>query len=333
MEDTPQPLHVVGVAGESSNDAVWLSRRIGELLSELQPTTWQGDDPGTAMKWQELGRRTLDPAAGREPAAGDVILASIECETDAWLREPLRRILVFMQATSPSWCLERLRRIAADGARSVTLVFTSRAMASRFGAADYVVPPPIDLGEFIAASHGDRAPSSQLRVATVGQDSRRVIIAPDVGLLHAVAERAGELRLFDPGPLRYNLGSLREVRCFSRREIDIGTMLREADVYWHRALPWWAEDSGRALFGAMAQGIPTLCHRESSHAEYVDDGVDGILYADGSSALAAIDVLRADRTRLHAMGEAARAKAMRLFEPRALARAYASVVERWRALP
>ena len=55
-----------------------------------------------------------------------------------------------------------------------------------------------------------------------------------------------------------------------------------------------------------------------------------MLYADGSSALAAIDALRADRPRLRAMAEAARAKAIRLFEPRALASAYAGVVEQWR---
>src|SRR6185312_14159953 len=100
--------------------------------------------------------------------------------------------------------------------------------------------------------------------------------------------------------------------------------------YLHRALPWWAEDSGRALFGAMAQGIPVLCPRESIYAEYVDDGVDGFIYADEASVLAAIQKLHADRARLCAMAEAARAKAERLFEPRALANAYASVVEQWR---
>ena len=329
-DDTPQPLHVVGVAGDATSDAVWVSRRIGELLSELQPTVWQGDDSGAAMTWQGFGRRTIDPAAGRQPAAGDVMLASIECEVDSWLREPLRRVLVFVHPTSPSWCLERLRRIAADGARPIALVFTSRAMASRFGLVDYVVPPPIDLDEFTPSARGDPAPACDLRVATVGQDGKRVVVAPDAGLLQAVAERAGELRLFDPGPLRYSLGSLAAVRCFARREIDIGGMLRGVDVYLHRALPWWAEDSGHALFGAMTQGIPALCHRESSYAEYVEDGVDGMLYADGSSALAAIDALRADRPRLRAMAEAARAKAIRLFEPRALASAYAGVVEQWR---
>ena len=161
--DAPQPLHVIGVAGDATSDSVWTSRRIGELLSELQPTAWQIEDPGAATTWQGLDRRTIDPATGRQPAAGDVILASIECETDSWLREPLRRALVFMQPASPSWCLDRLRRIAADGSRPVALVFTSRAMAGRFGLADYVVPPPIDVDEFTAAAPGDRAPSPVLR--------------------------------------------------------------------------------------------------------------------------------------------------------------------------
>ncbi len=211
-----------------------------------------------------------------------------------------------------------------------TGIDATRAMARRFGLVDYVVPPPIDLAEFTQAAGTDRAPSSILRVAAVGQDGRRVVVASDAGLLQAAAEQAGQMCLFDPGPLRYSLGSLPAVRCFARREIDIGGMLRAADVYLHRALPWWAEDSGRALFGAMAQGIPVLCPRASSYAEYVDDGVDGFVYADGASALAAIETLRGDRARLRAMAEFARAKAMRLFEPRALANAYASVVEQWR---
>src|SRR6185312_13837123 len=73
-DDAPQPLHVVGVAGEATRDAVWVSRRIGELLSGLQPTAWHGDAAATA--WQGFDARVIDPAAGRQPVAGDVILAS-----------------------------------------------------------------------------------------------------------------------------------------------------------------------------------------------------------------------------------------------------------------
>ena len=140
----------------------------------------------------------------------------------------------------------------------------------------------------------------------------------------------GALLLYDPGPLRYALGLLPGVRCIARSEQTVGDVLRRADVYLHRALPWWAEDGGRTFFGAMAQGVPVLCHHESIYAEYVEDGVDGLLFADAGAATSAIDALRADRARLRAMSQAARAKALRLFEPEALASAYADVVRRWR---
>jgi glycosyltransferase involved in cell wall biosynthesis len=79
----------------------------------------------------------------------------------------------------------------------------------------------------------------------------------------------------------------------------------------------------------MAVGTPVLCHRQSIYAEYVDDGVDGWLYDDDATALSAIDVLRADRAQLAQAGDAARVKARRLFEPRALARAYIDAVTQW----
>ena len=59
------------------------------------------------------------------------------------------------------------------------------------------------------------------------------------------------------------------------------------------------------------------------------DGVDGWLYDDDATVLAAIDALRTDRARLAQAGDAARAKARRLFEPRTLARAYIDGVTQW----
>ena len=81
----------------------------------------------------------------------------------------------------------------------------------------------------------------------------------------------------------------------------------------------------------MARGVPVVCPRESIYAEYIDDGVDGWLYDDTATALAAIDALRGDRSTRLAAGRAAREKAHRIFEPRALAAAYVGVVQRWMA--
>ncbi|HSD00210.1 MAG TPA: glycosyltransferase, partial [Casimicrobiaceae bacterium] len=256
----------------------------------------------------------------------------VEGETDAWLRDPIQRVLVFALSATPSLCLERLRAIAADGARSVALVFDLRARARHFGLGDFVAPPPIDLAEYAETSTRERRPAtSKLRVATVGQDGRRVVVAPDLDLLRAVASQAAELVLFDPGPLRYEVGTTPTIRCVARDEWSFADLVSQADLYLHRTGPWWAEDFGRALFGAMALGVPVLCPRDSMHAEYIDDGVDGWIYDDPPTASAILDALSRDPSRIAHAGRLARTKALRLFDARALTDAYLSVVRRWRA--
>jgi glycosyltransferase involved in cell wall biosynthesis len=323
-------LHVVGRVNDDASDAAWVSRRIGQLLAPLEPVRWKlGPVSAAPTSWTRIDRQTIDVAAGRRPPGGAVILTHIEADTDAWLRESIDRVLVFVQAASPSAYLERLRRVAADGGRPVTLMLTSQAKARRFGGDAIVVPPPIDVSEFPAMPTSRTASVSALRVAVCGQDGRRVVAADDAELLKTLAARAGEMALYDPGPLRYDVGTLRNVHCIARGARTLDGVLAGADVYFHRRLPWWSEGEGRAMFGAMALGVPVVCARDAVFAEYVDDGVDGWLYDDDASALAVIDALRADAARVRAAGVAARAKAQRLFEPSALAHAYVAAVTRW----
>jgi glycosyltransferase involved in cell wall biosynthesis len=258
-----------------------------------------------------------------------VVLAGVGCETDSWLRDPIERIMVFVQPETPSTYLERLRRIAADGARSVSLVFDSRARARRFGLQRHVLPPPIDVREFDSVRRSPRPrDSTELRIALIGQDRRGVVADGDAAHLRALAERAGRLAILDPGPLRRALGAARSVVCVPRDEHGVAPFLAGCDVYLHRTRPWWS-DEPRALFGAMLIGVPVICHRDSMYAEYVSDGTDGWHYDDEAAALRIVDSLRGDASRVEAAGRAAREKASRVFEPRALGHAYVELVRQW----
>jgi glycosyltransferase involved in cell wall biosynthesis len=96
--------------------------------------------------------------------------------------------------------------------------------------------------------------------------------------------------------------------------------------YLYRCEAWWKEGLGRDLFGAMALGVPVLCPRRSIHAEYIRDGVDGILYDDDAGALEALAVLGTDPKRRLALGAAARESARRMFDPGKIAFMYRRLV-------
>ena len=80
----------------------------------------------------------------------------------------------------------------------------------------------------------------------------------------------------------------------------------------------------------MALGIPVLCPRTSIHAEYIRDGVDGILYDDAAGALEALASLRSDPARSAAMGAAIPHAAPQWAPPLATARNEGSTAARLR---
>jgi len=328
---TAERVHVVGPRSSAVGDRGWVTDRLANLLAPLQPTRWHPPaDISETATWTRVDRHTLDVGTQRRPMEGTVIIADVECESDGWLRDPIDRVLVFAQSALPSTYVERLRRFAADGNRPVALMFSSRAMAEKFGCDAIVVPPPIDLAEFAHAGDATgHAAADALDVVTIGQDRRRVVAPDDVELLKVVTTHAGALTVFDPGPLRYDVGMLPRVRCISRGTRPLAEVIGSADFYFHRRLPWWAEDEGRALFGAMASGVPVMCARESIYAEYIDDGVDGWLYDTDQSIVTTLDRLRADRTRVRDAGANARRKALRLFDARTLSAVYVDAVAKW----
>jgi hypothetical protein len=317
---------VVGATLDPVGDATWLAGRLRELLAPLGVRLWNARAVG-GVAWQPLDRHRIDVPAGLRPHGERVALVGLESDAESWLRDPVRHVLVFVQRSPPSASLERLRRIAADGARTLTLVFDSHAKARRFGLQQHVLPPPVAIGEDSAASEA-RAHAGVLRVATIGQDGLRVMVADDGAQLRALAEGAGELRVLDPGPLRYALGASRHVVCVPRDATGIAAFVAAGDVFLQRPAAWWSEDP-RPLLTAMALGVPVLCPRTSVYAEYVDDGHDGWLYDDDADAQRLVAMLRGDRSRVHAAGALARAKVRALLEPRRLVPAYCALVEQW----
>ena len=310
------PVHLIGVDDGSESADAWMLRRLIALLEPLHPVVWPSrrEDAATAC----------GTAVAPFPAEGVQIWVGVDAPIASWLEKSHpQRTLVFAQCAPPSCWLEMLRALAVDGARPLELIVDSRAKARRFGGGHQVVPIPLDVTQFdVSPSHE----SAEFVVGNVAQNGREIRSARAGSLQEQVATSGIRLDVYDPGRFRNALGAMRNVRCFSRRDKSLAQFLAPLSCYLYCCETWWEEGLGRDLFGAMALGIPVLCPRASVHAEYIDDGVDGILYDDDAGALEALASLRNNPVRRTAMGTAARETARRIFDPREIGLAYRRLV-------
>jgi glycosyltransferase involved in cell wall biosynthesis len=262
----------------------------------------------------------IDPASGFVPQRGVHVFAGVNLPDSSWIEQAeAERVVVVCTAEPPSRLLDALRAMAREGERDIELVFTSAALATRFGSVGSVLPLPIELPPAIQRKPVDAA---HFVAGLVGQDRPDVEEAYRHEFLSSLARRAGELAIYDPGRLRYPLGGDPAVRCVARTSGGFASFLASVDCFVHRVRPWWDEGDGRMILCAMASGIPVLCPRESLFAAEIRDGVDGLLYADEAHALQLIDDLQRLPARALALGDAARARAVERFDPVTLASQY-----------
>lgn len=326
---SPARIHLIAGVLESNDGSGWLPRRLAALLAPEAPTLWSAA-PGSRGTG-DLQARRLAPDVGEIPRDGCHVFVGIDVDCVEWIdRADAERVIIFCQPAPPSLYLEQLRAIARDGARSVDLVFPSRTMASRFGAGHAVLPPPIKLDSPRAGLRGEFAPvrarADVLAVGMIGRHWQGTSPSEDAHFLRRVAAVSGALEIYDPGPLRYALGGEAPIRFRGRGPGALPRWMQSVDCLLHTTERWWREGDGREIFSAMASGVPVLCRRASLFAEYIDHGLDGLLYDEREEALELLAALRRAPARAAELGRAARAKVETLVAPQRMASAVRQLI-------
>jgi hypothetical protein len=248
------------------------------------------------------------------------VFVGLDVDCSEWIEhtDP-ESVIVFCQPAPPSQCLDQLRAIARDGARPVDLVFPSQAMAARFGAGHAVLPPPIEADSLAGETGRERAsPGAKppgFATGLVGRNWHGTSPSADTEFLRRVTASSGTLEIYDPGQLRYIVGAEPGVRFSERSAAALRRFAASVDCLLHVASKWWLEGDGRELFTAMAAGTPVVCPRTSIFAEYIEHGVDGLLYDEREEAIGLLDGLRRSPARAAALGRAASAKIAALVAP------------------
>jgi glycosyltransferase involved in cell wall biosynthesis len=106
-------------------------------------------------------------------------------------------------------------------------------------------------------------------------------------------------------------------------EAGVSSLLKTADVCLLTSVGL-GEASPVAVMEAMASGVPAICSRIGGTGDMIESGVDGILVdqEDVAGIANAIQRLATDRAALARLSAAARKRAEREFDARALARAF-----------
>ena len=314
-------IHLIGRFGGTDDDDATLRA----LVQALAPRPLKHWTPyrGGPFAPNAPGCTAIDPLSGRYPTGGTHVFVGVNHDLRDWIeRADADRVIVLCGRGRASVYLTQLRAIALDGARRIELVFASRSRAERFGSGHVVVPVPAydasdpAIGVRPDVSVSDAAKSKRPWTAgIVGQISDRVDKPVDADFIAEVGHRAGALVMYDPGPYRFVLGASRSIRFVERTSDGIRAFLSGIDCLYCRRQPWWDEDDGRGILAAMARGLPVICPRESIHAEFIEDRVDGLLYDDDDEGLALLTELRRAGSWAADLSAAARTKATVLLDP------------------
>lgn len=146
----------------------------------------------------------------------------------------------------------------------------------------------------------DRAPEGWIRAASAIARARpgvRFVLAGDGPLLARLRGLAAGLPIEFPGTLDPDA---------------LARLLARAHLFLHAAPH---EAFGRAMAEAQAAGLPVAARATTGAAAVVADGETGLLASSAEGLAGAALALLDDPLRAAAMGEAARARAARLFDP------------------
>ncbi len=279
-----------------------------ELKDRCKVLLWSEFDLDGRLAGYPIQR--IDARQGLGPSGGVLVIAGNYFPVGSWLQSarPRRTVLI-----ANTFILEQHRYTTWHSLQSIgqpEIVYTSRLMSDWMGIPGSLQPSLIDITQFAPQQ---RVESGRFVVGRLSRDVPEKHHPLDPEIYRALTGQGCQIRIMGGTCLAPQIRGLERVELLHAGAEPATYFFQQLDCFFYRTSDAWLEAGGRVVAEAMACGLPIVCHRRGGYTEWIDHGVNGLLFDTQEEALALLLRLKNDIGMRKSLGGAARNTAEQLF--------------------
>lgn len=292
----------------------WRTLSLFNLLSpHAEVKLWSEDLPHARLA-EQFPIHRIDTASGDFPRTGVLVFVGFYRVPGVWVEQARPDRVVLICNTPNYGSIRPMQRALRTMKVPTEYVYASEDVRRGIGEPGPIQPSPIDLDRFHPASWRLRTRWT-FRVGRMSRDHLDKHHLPDAALYRRWADAGCRVSIMGGSVLRDAIGEHPRIELSRAGTEPAADFLRKLDCFYYRTCDAWYETYGRVVAEAMATGLPVVAHHRGGYADFIQHGVDGLLFSEEAEAHDCVLALRRDPARRAALGKAARASMERLHGP------------------